>query len=383
MHRILVLTSILPIEKLSHKKDENDILLITEQKIKEYHKDITFEYVYVQTYANDFLGLFSKRWKEFASICKLDKITLKDKIVTIFPIIQIPKKISFRNILYRFSIFQNKERLDKLIKEFNPTIIHAQNADESAYLAKYIKEKYDIPYIITVRGLNRGIDNIIHNNLINAKSLIAISPTQIKQLNKVEKNVNLIPHAVEDKFFIKNIKNNDSSKIKLVIIARLIKLKNIDIIINVLVNFKNFELHIIGDGPEKESLSKLVTTLDIVHQVFFLGRKSHDEILNLLPNYDLFVMPSFPETLGRVYFEVMASSIPIVAAKHTGIDGIITNGKEGFLIDHKSTQQLANCFSKIETNPGLLLDMSRNARELAKKYRWNETVKKYYNIYTA
>lgn len=383
MHKVLILTNILPIEKLTHKKDENDIILVTEDHIKEKYTDITFKYIYLQTYSNNILGLFSKRWKEFASICKMENVQSKGRNVSVIPIVQVPIRLRFRNVLYRISILKNKKRVDKLIKEFNPTIIHAQNADESAYLAKYIKKKYDIPYIITVRGLNRGIDNIIHNNLINAKSLIAISPTQIKQLKKVEKNVNLIPHAVEDKFFIKNIKNNDSSKIKLVIIARLIKLKNIDIIINVLVNFKNFELHIIGDGPEKESLSKLVTTLDIVHQVFFLGRKSHDEILNLLPNYDLFVMPSFPETLGRVYFEVMASSIPIVAAKHTGIDGIITNGKEGFLIDHKSTQQLANCFSRIETNPGLLLDMSRNARELAKKYRWNETVKKYYNIYTA
>lgn len=383
MKKILIVTSILPIEYLSHKKDENDILFVTEDNIKKIDQNIEFKYLFQQTYSNSFMGRFSERWNEFAKLCKLDYIYTKNRKVYVMPIFQLPIRFSFRNLLLKLSFFKYRKKLDQLIKEFEPTIIHAQNADFNAYLARYINLKYKIPYIITLRGINNGIDKQIQQNIRYAKNLIAISPTQVRELTKFfDREVALIPHGIEEKFFLNNNYYFPENNIRIVVVARLIKLKYIDRVIKVLKNFKNLTFDIIGNGPERDNLENLVKSLCLSDRIKFLGRMSHDDIVHLLPNYNLFIQLSYPESLGRVYFEVMAAGIPIVASKSTGVDGLISNGVEGYLINHNDEEELLQCLENIVENPDILKIMGLNAKKLSSKYKWNEVSKQYIKIYT-
>jgi len=93
-------------------------------------------------------------------------------------------------------------------------------------------------------------------------------------------------------------------------------------------------------------------------------------------------MPSYPESLGRVYFEAMASGLPVIASKNTGIDGIIRHGREGFLIDHQSESEILEILELIGKDPNILRAMGNNAMELAQKFHWNNISKSYYDLYT-
>ena len=82
----------------------------------------------------------------------------------------------------------------------------------------------------------------------------------------------------------------------------------------------------IGDGKERKSLEK------IDKNVIFTGRLPHDEVLSKMRDSDIFVLPSVGETFGMVYLEAMASGCITVCTKGDGIDGIIKNGENGFLV---------------------------------------------------
>ena len=116
------------------------------------------------------------------------------------------------------------------------------------------------------------------------------------------------------------------SSIKIITCAHFKKRKNIDKVIKACKRLEGFELTVIGDGKERKNLEK------IDKNVIFTGRLPHDEVLVKMRESDVFVLPSVGETFGMVYLEAMASGCITVCTKGDGIDGIIKNGENGFLV---------------------------------------------------
>ena len=381
LQKVLNITSILPVDILQHKARENDILLVTEDEINSRNKDISFKYIFVFPYANKILAKASLKWNSYYQLKQKEGFELKGRKLFLFPVFLIPKKVFFRNILTRLSVFLHRKRIDKLINNYQPTVIHAQDVDTGAYIARLLSKKYNIPYIVTLRGLNRVKDNKVKKNLEEAREIIAISATQERQVYKItNRKVNLIPHGISDSFFThkKYILGN---KLKFVFVGRLLKLKNIDKVIEALSLCKqDFIFDIYGEGAEHQYLKSLVVEKGLKGKVFFRGWIKHSELIDILPTYNLFIMPSYPETLGRVYFEAMASKLPVIATKGTGIDGIIVNGREGFLTE-PNIDNIYKVLEQIFSHPNDLIEMSENAYKRALHYKWENIVKIYKNTY--
>src|SRR5690606_20778744 len=131
---------------------ENDIILVTEDRIMERCTDISFEYIFTFPFTNRILSKLSNRWNSYYQLKKQNKIHLRGRFVTLFPILILPRKVFFRNLLLNVSMFINRKRLDTIINEFKPTILHAHCTDSSAFIAKRLSEKHSIPYVVTLRG---------------------------------------------------------------------------------------------------------------------------------------------------------------------------------------------------------------------------------------
>lgn len=104
------------------------------------------------------------------------------------------------------------------------------------------------------------------------------------------------------------------------------KRKNIDKLIYALKDLEGFELTVIGDGEGRKELEK------IDNSVKFLGALTNDEVMLKMQEADVFVLPSVGETFGMVYLEAMAAGCITVGTKGDGIDGIIKDGENGFLV---------------------------------------------------
>ncbi|MBR2525807.1 glycosyltransferase family 4 protein [bacterium] len=109
--------------------------------------------------------------------------------------------------------------------------------------------------------------------------------------------------------------------------ANLIPRKNIDKLILALNNMPEIALTVIGSGKEYNKLKGIAGK-----NVYFTGHLEHSEVIAKMKKSDIFILPSENETFGMVYLEAMASGCVTVGVKNDGIDGIIKDGDNGFLI---------------------------------------------------
>lgn len=120
--------------------------------------------------------------------------------------------------------------------------------------------------------------------------------------------------------------------------------------------FKDFELKFIGQDTKRnykqESTQQLIIGLTQKDQlrIEFYGHLNHDEVLRKMQyDADIIIVPSLYDNLPYVILEAMNLGKPIIASNRGGIPEIITNGKNGILIDPQIGQQYVAAVRKLET----------------------------------
>lgn len=140
------------------------------------------------------------------------------------------------------------------------------------------------------------------------------------------------------------------------------------------------KLFIIGDGPEKKNLVKLVNNLGISERVIFTGFQK--DVMPFLKVMEIFVLPSLFEGLPNVVLEAMAFEKPVVAINIPGVDEVVTDGETGVLVPPRSPESLADAIIELLNNEGKARRMGISGRERVEKYFNIELmVEKYENVY--
>ncbi|MDZ7765243.1 MAG: glycosyltransferase [Melioribacteraceae bacterium] len=111
--------------------------------------------------------------------------------------------------------------------------------------------------------------------------------------------------------------------------------------------YSNIKLIIAGGGELLNPLRELSHDLGIDDSVEFKGRVSHTEMLKLMNNCSIFVLPSWDEAFGVVYLEAMSLKKPVIATLNEGITDIIVDGENGFLVKKKDVNSLVNKLTKL------------------------------------
>ena len=379
-HKILIITSILPVQELEFKKNENDILLDVEERILKNYSDIEFNYLFVLPFSLFVIGIFSKKWRDFYNLKNKKNVNVRGRNVFILPIIILPKKTILRNIIYKISFFLYKKRIHEIYNKIQPSLIHAQNVEGDLFVADYFNRLFNVPFIVTLRQFRNDLPQFITKKIEKAKNVIALSYQQKINYHLNSNNLQYLPHGI-DESFITESKKFPCDKLRMVTVCRLIKLKNISLTLKVLANLKReFQYDIYGDGPEYIRLSEEIKVLGLANKVKLIGQIENNKLPQILTKYNLFLMVSSPETFGRVYFEAMAAGVPVVAAKNTGIDGIITEGKHGYLINYGKEEELFNLLNNLTINQ--MKEISPYCTEFAKEFSWNNILFKLHNTYT-
>ena len=155
-------------------------------------------------------------------------------------------------------------------------------------------------------------------------------------------------------------------------VGMLIKQKNMPNLLKasklVLNNHPKTLFAIIGDGPEKDYLSRLCRELDIAQYVRFLGLVSYDNLPEYYAACDLFVLPSWFEGLAKVLMEAAYAQKPIVATNVSGANDIIIDNETGYIVEVDNPQQLADRIEKLLENPDKAITMGAQGYKHAINY---------------
>lgn len=119
-------------------------------------------------------------------------------------------------------------------------------------------------------------------------------------------------------------------------------------------------LVIAGEGYLRDELSDLVDRLGLKGSVLFTGFQM--DVRRIIATFDVAVLPSFFEGMGRVLLEAMAMGKPVVASSVGGIPDLVHHGKTGFLVTPGSVSELKSGLLTLIRNKALAKEMGEEGR---------------------
>lgn len=267
-------------------------------------------------------------------------------------------------VLYNLWTTYGMFALQEYIKQYGkPDIIHAHNMIYAGLLASYLKNKYDIPIVITEHSSQYAMENIPHflrkklnEAFYQIDAMYAVSPRLIELLttkfSETNKQIQWLPNVLDPIFENKPITLTTTTKpttFKVLNIGNLIPLKGQQELIKSFATvFKDTDatLTIAGEGYLKDQLQHLINSLEVKDKVSLIGLIPREEVITQLDNCDVFVLPSHYETFGVVLIEALSRGIPVIST-YCGGPECIVNDKNGILVSPENENELANALLKM------------------------------------
>src|SRR6056297_688083 len=239
---------------------------------------------------------------------------------------------------------------------------HGQNIDELGKIDKYIFEK---------------ADSIVCNSSFNRSQILKYcNPSSCPVISPGVDTTKFVPD--EDKECQGIIGTNN---LLVLSVGRLIEWKGFQYLLQAAAEVKDkiqgFQLYIAGDGPEKTKFDQFVIDNNLEDHIIFLGNVPNEEIVDYYQCADVFVLPSIldeqgnTEGLGVVLLEAMACAVPCIASNVGGIPDIVQDGHNGFLVEQKDVQGLAEKMIWLLRDSEKRREMGQHARSFVKNnYDW-------------
>lgn len=205
-----------------------------------------------------------------------------------------------------------------------------------------------------------------------------------------EDKIKLFPNSVDEGIFcpptdpkqakiLKSKYKLPPEKLILFFCGRLVARKGLITLIKawkqVVDSSNNAVLVVVGSGSNQpdsveEQLYETVKKEKLEDRVIFLGDKGREDVADLLKTADIFVYPSIhPEGRAVSVLEAMSVELPVIASNIGGLNEIITNNINGFLVEKNNPGELAIAITKLLDSESLRIRLGNSGRkEVINKY---------------
>lgn len=284
------------------------------------------------------------------------------------------------NIIKEIKVFRN---LYKIFKKENPDIIHLNSSKIGAsgsFVARLAKSK---KIIFTAHGWPFREDRpfwqvhiikfISWLTIIFSNKVICVSQKDFDDVKKwplVKHKLVMIHNGIDLDEELKIKQDSVHGIVRIVSIGELHKNKGFEYGLRAIdllkEKAKDFKYDIISfGGEERINLEKLIMDLNLENYVDIKIVKEDGD--TLLKDYDIYFMPSIKEGLPYVLLEACKNYLPIVASDTGGINEIVENYKNGFLVKPKDINALELALERLVKDKKLRQDFGKEARKKVEK----------------
>lgn len=262
-------------------------------------------------------------------------------------------KSRYKAFMFGFESLRKKQKID---------IIHANVLLPAGIIARAIKKKYGIPYVITEHSTIYLPTNtfdlpfykkpFVRSALKESAAVFPVSRDLKKHLKEFSKDTNftIVPNVVDTELF--SIRNRNDGNLRYLHISNLAEQKNA---IELLEVFKQFQekypkvsLTIVAEASyekAEEHIQKLK-----LNNVELLSGLDEKEVAALMRKHDVFVLFSLTENLPCVLIEAQSCGLVVVSSDVGGVAEIVENESCGILVPSKDKNALLKALEHTVTH---------------------------------
>lgn len=305
-----------------------------------------------------------------------------------------------QNIAYgefRNNVYNNSKSIFYVIAQLWTTLVvcrknkaHIINAHwlvPQGFVAVLIKKLLGSKVVVSVHGgdvftLNGRIMRAIKSFVLrNADRVVVNSSATYDACNSLyqEREYKIIPEIVDVNKFSearKQPKKYEKDRLSILFVGRLAPEKGAIYLCEAVAKLtkakKNVVLTIVGDGSEKVKIQEFIEDNKLQNAIRLEGWKQREELVKYYAAADVFVGPSIKhsngwiEAFGIVLAEASSAGIPVITTNKGGMKDIIQDGKSGFIIEDKNSDQLADKLKLLLDKPELRKKMGMYGAEFVK-----------------
>jgi len=155
-------------------------------------------------------------------------------------------------------------------------------------------------------------------------------------------------------------------------VGRFVEKKGIEYALRAMAEVANthrITYSIAGDGERRERIESLIIELGLEDSVNLLGWQSQSEIVDLMHDAHLFLLPSVTAEQGdkegtpTVLLEAQATGLPVVSTRHAGIPEIVADGESGILVPERDVGALVDAIETLIRDPERREEMGARGRD--------------------
>lgn len=305
-------------------------------------------------------------------------------------------RLGFGNFFDKYILALSGSGFAKKNIEKKPDLIWAMMASYGGLAASFFKKKNaGIPYLLSLQegdDLSRlerktfFIRPFFLSIFKKADAIQVISNYLASWAKKMNPDVPVfvIPNGVDlPDVFHPRIKY--AEEVRLISLSRLVYKNGLDILIKSLSHLPDtVSLVLVGGGPDKEKLRRLVDRNGLNARVCFAGEKEPVQALKFLNEADIFVRPSRSEGLGNAFLEAMASGLITVGTSVGGIPDFLKDGQTGFLVAKNTPGDLAKkIINIISLSEKERIKIIKSARDLViESFTWNRVIREIQTLFS-
>ncbi len=273
--------------------------------------------------------------------------------------VYIKRMLNLERINKKLQLKRYIKVLDKAFKKYlknnpKPDILHAEVTIPAGYATTILGAKYHIPVLVTEHAsyysdFFHGYYKEYGEFVLKHAYFSAVSKYMLKD---IPSKTYYLPNLVDTTEF-KKIKRPLIKDLKIVNISAFRKGKKIENLILALKIIRdkgyNATLTLIGDGYLMDYYQNIAQELNLTSYINFVGRKTKEEIINILKENNIFVIPSIKETFCIPGIEALASGMPVVSTRCLGPEEYLDN-KCGKLVPLDDVDALASAIIEVYLN---------------------------------
>ncbi len=153
--------------------------------------------------------------------------------------------------------------------------------------------------------------------------------------------------------------------------GRLAAEKNLDFAVDIFAGVaerRRAELVVVGDGPYRHALEKLIADRHLTPRVRFLGELRGEALNEALNACEVYLITSKSETQSMTLLQASAAGLPVVAIRAGALPEYVTDGQTGYIVDEADRDRFIDLLVSVIDDRGFARRLGGKGREFAQKY---------------